>query len=346
MGTRTVVIGAGVAGTLAARMLVRAGHAVTIVERERFPRDKICGACLSPVAMRALREAGLETLPGDFGSAELTMLELHAGGRHAELPVAGGVVLSRATLDHALLAATGAELITGVTAREQGEGRVELSDGRVLAADLVLRATGLGGGKIAPRSLLGTGAVFDAGDFPRGRIIMAHAPAGYVGAAVGERDRLIVGAALRPADAQRDGIGATVQRILAEAGRPPLPDHERWRGTPLLTRAVPKPFHGRTLLIGDAAGYVEPFTGEGMGWAMQSALAAARVAADGWREGLGEAWAAERDRILHTSQRRCRILTRAMRIPGAVPSAVRALRLFPSVASPLVRRTTAWASNS
>src|SRR2546422_10933307 len=67
-----VVVGAGPAGAATAILLAGAGHAVTLLDRARFPRDKICGEYLSPEASRILDrlgalkavEAGAPPLPG------------------------------------------------------------------------------------------------------------------------------------------------------------------------------------------------------------------------------------------------------------------------------------------
>src|SRR5215212_4439345 len=54
-----VVIGAGVAGSIAAYQLARSGARVLLVDRATFPRDKVCGCCLNAHALRALEECGL-----------------------------------------------------------------------------------------------------------------------------------------------------------------------------------------------------------------------------------------------------------------------------------------------
>ncbi|MHC4409752.1 MAG: NAD(P)/FAD-dependent oxidoreductase, partial [Planctomycetota bacterium] len=100
-----LVVGAGVAGSLAARALALRGHEVLLIDREKFPRTKVCGACLGPEAMAALREAGLGELPRELGATPLRALSLHASGRGARLALQGGAALSRATLDHALVRA-------------------------------------------------------------------------------------------------------------------------------------------------------------------------------------------------------------------------------------------------
>jgi len=337
-----LVVGAGVAGTLAARSLALAGREVLLIDRARFPRDKVCGACLGPGALQALRDAGLDDLPARLGARPLSGFSLHAAGAGVRMPLGGGVALSRRTLDAALVEA----------AREAG---VEFRDGVESVAgirpDLTIRATGLGGGKVARGSFLGAGAVYpegshEPGAFDPGTIFMAHAGHGYVGATVAEEGRLVMGAALRPAAVRRHGIRGAVDAVLRSAGRPGLPAGGEWRGTPLLSRRRSVPYADRELFVGDAAGYVEPFTGEGIAWAMRSGLAAAEIAADGWRAGTGERWRARRAQLLHPAQARCRTLTWALRAPGAAALSVRLLRLFPSMAPRVVRTTTAWASGS
>jgi flavin-dependent dehydrogenase len=345
-----VVVGAGVAGSLAARALALRGRKVLLFEREQFPRDKVCGACVGSEAMRALRSAGLGDLPARLGGTPLKRVDLHAGGRDARLPLEGGMAVSRSALDHALLQEArnaGVSVREGINL-EFFDGGVRLPKGDEVHADVVLRATGLGGGDVRRSSLLGAGAVFEADrtNYEPGSIHMAHAFGAYVGVTEAEEGRLIVGAALRPRAVRRFGIEGAVARILRSAGRPPLPPGASWRGTPLLTRRPPRPYAGRTLFVGDSAGYAEPFTGEGMGWAMLAGLAAADHVAAGWRDGLGEAWALRLHELLGRPHRRCRRLARVLRVPGAVSASVRVLRLFPSLAPHLVRTTSAWASPS
>src|SRR5678816_1190646 len=54
-----IVIGGGPAGSVAALLLARSGWRVTLVEQHRFPRDKVCGECLSALGAEVLTRLGL-----------------------------------------------------------------------------------------------------------------------------------------------------------------------------------------------------------------------------------------------------------------------------------------------
>ena len=103
-------------------------------------------------------------------------------------------------------------------------------------------------------------------------VYMACAAEGYVGQVVVEDGRMDMAAALDPlAVKAAGGPGELATKIIDQAGFPPVPDLARlpWKGTPHLTRQSPRLGGERLFVLGDAAGYVEPFTGEGMAWASQ-----------------------------------------------------------------------------
>jgi flavin-dependent dehydrogenase len=95
----------------------------------------------------------------------------------------------------------------------------------------------------------------------------------------------------------------------------------------------------RFFRLGDAAGYVEPFTGEGMAWALAAAEAVvplARQAADDWRPGLARAWERRLARRLAGPQRRCRWVAWLLRSPLLTGWAVGLLARWPGLARPWV----------
>lgn len=159
-------------------------------------------------------------------------------------------------------------------------------------------------------------------------------------------------AAGRSPSAVAGSIVDAVTRVLREAGAPVpenlsgtisgLPAPELVRGTPLLTRSTPTLAAERVFLLGDSTGYVEPFTGEGMAWALTAAVAVqplvADVVANGWSASSEERWNAVFRRTIGGRQQICRLLTRSLRYPWLLDPLLAACRTFPSVTQLLIRR--------
>jgi flavin-dependent dehydrogenase len=363
-----IVVGGGPAGALAAHELARTGASTLLVERARMPRAKVCGGCLDAEALSALAACGLGGLPARLGAVPLHTAEIRAGGRPPGKPLRvplHGAGLQRATLDAALLEAAqaaGARVLTGVEARldpadaADDARRVLLgADGaqRVERARLVLAADGLAGrlldGRPAPsarRALLGAGVVLpDAGaEFPAGVVSMACGPGGYAGATRVDGGRLCVAAAL-DARAVRaaGGLGAAVHTIFSAAGHAPPPGlaQAAFRATPALTRRARRLGARRVLALGDAAGFVEPFTGQGMAWAFLAArtvVPTAHAAVQDWHDGLVGTWDLGWRTTVARRQRACRAAAFGLRHPRLMRLAVGALAPRPELLRPLLAR--------
>ena len=145
-----IVIGAGPAGSVVARQLALGGQRVLLLDRKRFPRRKVCGACLNHSSVTLLEELGLGDLLRESCGPELHRFDLRAGSRCLTLPLPTGRAISRAVLDQQLVAAArraGVTFQDGVTATV-GETRTDgrtvewksMTDGRVGPA--VLRRAG------------------------------------------------------------------------------------------------------------------------------------------------------------------------------------------------------------
>ena len=116
------------------------------------------------------------------------------------------------------------------------------------------------------------------------------------------------------------GPGRAAARLVREAGWPPPDrlDELPWRGTPALTRRPHRVAAERVFVVGDAAGYVEPFTGEGMAWALASGVAVAPLAAravERWRPELARQWADLHRRVVGRRQVVCRAAAAVLRRP-------------------------------
>jgi flavin-dependent dehydrogenase len=246
-----------------------------------------------------------------------------------------------------------------VTLRSVAEGAVA-----TIGADRCVMATGLadrvrgdakvdalqerrGAGVAGKRCLIGLGTTLpaDCVDLPPGELRMMVGKQGYCGIVRLEDGRIDVAAAIDRA-AVRGGGGAA-GAVLAVLG--PTPDAipprladalhaARYTATPPLTRRFPPSAEGgRILRVGDAAAYVEPFTGEGIGWA----LASARIAADTILQGaggarVGEVYAGAHHRHFVVPHARCRRVTSWLQSPALVTAAVASARIAPGLAARIV----------
>ena len=366
-----VIIGAGPAGALAARQLALAGARALLVDRCAFPRGKVCGACVNQHALRLLESLGLRGVTGRLGGVPLRSWRLQSGGRSVQLPLAGGLAVSRSRFDAALVAAAcraGACFLPQTTAAvlpvESGRStefrHVRLSHGSfaagVVQGRIILAADGLGHpslrrsnefqSRVAARSRIGLGATIGQfpGSFTRHCIFMAVAAAGYVGLVRVEDGALNVAAAIDPNFVkQTGGPEKALATMLLEAGLPNIPDlaSATWRGTPSLTRQTRPLASTRLFLVGDAAGYVEPFTGEGIAWALASAVAVVPLVLQGideWSPHLAQNWSAIYRRQIDSRQSLCRLATTIVRHPTMTRGLIGLFSYFPSLGGQVVRR--------
>ncbi|MFL5327823.1 MAG: NAD(P)/FAD-dependent oxidoreductase [Gemmataceae bacterium] len=356
-----VVVGAGPAGAIGAWLLARSGRRVLLVDKASFPRYKVCGCCINPQAIAELRQLGLES--ARFASAPIDSLSLSAGSKSATFSINGWRVASRETLDMALVheaRRAGAEFLSQTIARfssVRDHGcEIVLSTGghnRRLIADIVVAADGLGGHLMAdatghvnhqrPNSRVGAGVVLSnsCDDFAPGVIHMISGTGGYVGLVRLPDQRLNVAAAFNAPFLRRCGSpGAAAAQILAQSGFPVpagLVDNH-WHGTVSLTRWPTRPAAERILAVGDAAGYVEPFTGEGIAWGITAAQKLAGVAQLGWYPGLADSWSSWYRRTSPQRRRLIRAVASATRHPFVAQTAIRAAKMWPGFASRIVNQ--------
>jgi flavin-dependent dehydrogenase len=304
-----VVVGGGPAGAVTAARLARRGRRVVLLERSPAYRWRACGVFASPAAVATLRDVGLE--PATIASVARPIRAMRVETRERttfrltygddDRLVAPAVGFDRSALDPALLdlaRAAGAEVRVGEVASAAVAGAVTLSSREVIRARFVVGADGLRsivarGFGVARRARLPArvGLTFHVAD-PRPASSrdarMITFAGGYVGLAPVPGGRVNVGVVLGGDWLRRlrdEGAEATVGAVMAAI--PPAPDDPvEWSrpnrcdpiegASPLGVRASRRAGRG-WLLVGDAAGFLDPFTGEGLHRALVSARLAARA---------------------------------------------------------------------
>ena len=305
-----IVVGGGPAGSIAAFVLARGGAKVALVDKAKFPRDKACGDIVGPRGLQVMEDLGL---PLPIGPDVGEIVVVGQSGRRAQLPCGEGLTypghgtaVTRTVFDSMLHGAAVEAGATPVHAQAvaplEAEGRIDgyrSSSGSDLRADFVIGADG------ATSRVAGTAGMVDTKRVLWGfamRTYFPHAvdlPAivlwepetwrgfpgyGWVfpGATGGTNVGLGVGTV-----ASRSA-GARVQKALPQflehlrrlelIGDPSISVPSRRLGGWLKMGLVgTTPAAGQVLLVGDAAGLVNPLQGEGIAQAMCSGRSAAEA---------------------------------------------------------------------
>jgi geranylgeranyl reductase family protein len=338
-----VVVGAGPAGAAAARAAAQRGARTLLVEREQLPRYKRCGGGLIGLSQGALQEAGVDVaaLARDVvGRCTFTCLGRASYTREAApfLPMVLRSELDAALVDVAV--AAGAEVRTGATVQgyaQDGDGVVLTTSDGELRARAVVAADGSGS-----RAAAHVGIVCDQVDLGMeaelatplgadwaGRVLLDWGPVpGSYGWVFPKGDRLTVGVI---GSRERGGEVRAWFRDFVTAQGLDLVGGEHVGGHLTRVRAPGSPLRrGRVLVAGDAAGLLEPWTREGISFALRSgALAGAAAVEDVARYAqdvvrvLGPEMAAGR-RALAAFSRHPRAVHEVLRLgPGMWPRFVR-----------------------
>jgi 2-polyprenyl-6-methoxyphenol hydroxylase-like FAD-dependent oxidoreductase len=358
-----VIVGGGIAGASLAIALGRAGREVELFDAHTFPRDKPCGEGLMPAGVSALRRLGI---PDGAGGAPFHGVRYHVGARVAVGPFpasaehgAIGRAQRRLVLDRCVLE---------LAARTPG---VTVHQGALVDAPIVEngRVTGVrvqGGARRAALIVAADGA---HSRFRHRLALNVPVPHSRVGA---RRHYRLAGRTAPPwvdifLGPSREFYvtplpdGEVLVALLAEAGAvesPLEPLFDRWRAEPPLLRdlldgagaispllATPLAAEARrgfapgVVLLGDAAGFIDPITGGGMAQALvTSELLARFIVTHGVEH--ADAWLPAFDRERQALLRDYRLLTRGVlalaRRPLLARAALASLSWTPPLFSHLV----------
>ena len=116
-----------------------------------------------------------------------------------------------------------------------------------------------------------------------------------------------------------------------------------WHGTPPLTSRPVRVADERLFVIGDASGYVEPFSGEGMATALSTALAVVPLVVEAvhqWDPSLARRWEVTHHELVVDSQATCRQLAWILRHGWAAAAAIGICRAQPWVAGRFIRKVS------
>jgi geranylgeranyl reductase family protein len=289
-----VVIGAGPAGSAASYLLAGAGMRVALVDRASFPREKLCGGLLSGRTEKVYKSI--------FGDGWQDLHEFTSTGarffyRARFLNEVDGYrkmyFTRRGPFDNHLVQQAvkrGATLLEriGAVCVERESNSVRLADGTALRADFIIGADGaisrtarnLG---LSPgKDNLALGLEIDyprqgkMADLAKPEIHFGVIRWGY-GWVFPKKSSLTIGIAglANKNSSLKAGFQAFLKQVCHH-----VPDI-RWRGHPIPFRNFRmRPGIGNILLAGDAAGFVEPVTGEGIAFAMESGSHAAHAVLD------------------------------------------------------------------
>jgi flavin-dependent dehydrogenase len=358
-----LVVGAGPAGTVTAALLAAAGRDVLVLDKAAFPREKPCAEYLSPGVVDVLEQVGAlervyaQPLARPVGirihRGDETFLVSYDEGRRRALAVARPL-LDAALLNHARAAGarfrraqvTGALVEDGrvVGARLRGDGgRGRLRARVVVGADglhsTIARSLGLDRPARWPKRLgLVARYELDAGLGPVAEMHVADRA--YCGLARVADDRvtvsLVVPLGAKPA---HEATSAFFERQLgslpgAAAVLAPGTRVGAIRGAAPLARRVRRVAGRGYLLVGDAAGFLDPFTGEGVYRAVRGAEVAAEAAerALGRRDAFPVGYAKARRAAFADKERVCLLIQAFLASGRPLEYALRRLRERPATA--------------
>jgi geranylgeranyl reductase family protein len=280
------IVGGGPAGSACAAFCSLAGLRVLVVEREKFPREKVCGDCLNPSCWPVLEHLGVAGQVRALPHSKLESVEFIAIDGHqviVDLPTGEQCEISikRCLFDDVLLkrardvGAQVREETTVTSVVKNGNWKIETATGESFAAQVLVGADGRNSTvarlcKLLPHPARERVALQAHIPLPRKfgrRVVLQFLPQGYSGQApVNDAELNLCLVGTPPTISELRQWAQSHFEIAAD---------QSWRTITPLTRSPVPCERENVLFIGDAARVVEPFTGEGIYYAIRSGELAA-----------------------------------------------------------------------
>jgi menaquinone-9 beta-reductase len=284
------ILGGGPAGSSCGAFCAMAGLQSLILDREKFPREKVCGDCLNPSCWPVLERLELVQRVWDLPHSKLRSVEFIAiDGRSVivDLPSGAGCEISvKRSLFDDLLLRRARELGADVHERATATGlsrndhwNIETASGEFFQARILIGADGRNSTvahlcNLLPRPARERVALQAHVPLPRdfgNRIVLQFLSEGYSGQAPVNETQLNLCLV---------GTPPTISKLRGWAEQQfELPSDQAWRTITPLSRSPVSAAHENLFFIGDAARVVEPFTGEGIYYALRSGELAANAIA-------------------------------------------------------------------
>src|SRR5256714_6250595 len=283
------MVGGGPAGSSCAAFCASAGLQTLLLEREKFPREKVCGDCINPACWPVLERLEVAHEIRNWPHGILNAVEfISIGGRKLRVGLPSGeqieIAIKRSLFDHVLLKRArelGAEIreeatVIAMDRTAADNWKIDIVR-ETFVARVVVGADGRNSSvarlrNFLPRPERERVALQAHIPLPRdfgNRVVLQFLPQGYSGQAPvndGELNLCLV------------GTPPTISSLRAWAERQfNLSADQSWRTITPLTRAPISIAHENLFFIGDAARVVEPFTGEGIYYALRSGELAAHA---------------------------------------------------------------------
>ncbi len=351
-----IIAGGGPAGCAAAITAARGGARVLLLERGRYPRHKVCGEFISPEAVAVLSSL---LLPADserlvLAGPKVGAMRIFVDGRTIQAPVRPSAIgVRRYDLDLALWRAcksAGVDAREGVTVNAIEHTRVVTSHGEMFNTRASVDTTGRWSNlrhqhhKDKSPQFIGLKGHFVEADAPLSADLYFF-PGGYCGVQPIGEDLVNVCAMVR-ADltAKLDDVFQLEPRLQKRAAGW-TPATTPVSTFPLIFREL-SPLHAGVVCAGDAAGFIDPFVGDGISLALQTGVAAAQALASVWRDGnslqvAAEAYRSHYERRFRPIFRRAARVRRLFSLPRPLRAVAATIAQMPGVSSGLLKITRA-----